>query len=153
MADVREKSMETSRIDAVEEHVNSLSFDEKVIKKIIGFSSSEIPGILAMSGNFIAGLTDMLRSSDDPTKGITVEVGKRQVSVSMKIICEYGQNIPVIFQDLVDKVSNAVKEMTGLDVVEVKVHVYDVLTKEDFERQNKKKVDEKAEINIEVPVE
>lgn len=149
MAELNEKNS----IDAVDGHVNSLSFDEKVIKKIAGISASEIPGILAMSGNFIAGLTDILRSSDDPTKGITVEVGKKQVSINMKIICEYGRNMPVIFQDIVDKVSSAIKEMTGLSVVEVKVHVYDVLTKEDFERQSKKKAEEKAEISMESTVE
>jgi uncharacterized alkaline shock family protein YloU len=122
---------------------NNLTFDEKVIKKIVGYSAGEIPGILAMSGNFIAGITDMLRNADDPTKGVTVEVGKKQVSVSMKIICEYGLNIPDIFQELVNKVTGAIKQMTGLDVVSVKVHVYDVITKEEFERQTKKKAEEK----------
>lgn len=139
MADVKEKD---NGIDNRMEHENSLTFDEKVIKKIAGFAASEIPGILAMSGNLISGFTDMLKSSDDPTKGISVEVGKKQVAIDMKVICEYGQNISGIFQSLVSKVSSVVKEMTGLDVVEVNVHVADVLLKEDFDR--KKRVEAKA---------
>jgi len=139
MADVKEKD---NGIDNRMEHENSLTFDEKVIKKIAGFAASEIPGILAMSGNQISGFTDMLKSSDDPTKGISVEVGKKQVAIDMKVICEYGQNISGIFQSLVSKVSSVVKEMTGLDVVEVNVHVADVLLKEDFDR--KKRVEAKA---------
>lgn len=151
MADLKEKGTTDKSIDVVKEHTNSLTFDEKVIKKIAGFAASEIPGILAMSGNFVSGITDKLRNSDDPTKGITVEVGKKQAAIDMKVICEYGRNVPQIFQSIVDKTSEAIKEMTGLDVVEVNVHVYDVLTKEDFNRQSKKKSDEKLEINEEEP--
>lgn len=147
MAEQREKDKARDSIDSVGEHVNSLTFDEKVIKKIVGFSASEIPGILAMSGNLIAGITDMLKSSDDPTKGISVEVGKKQVAVDMKVICEYGRNMPGVFQTIVDKVTAAMKEMTGLDVVEVNVHVADILTKEDFDR--KKKADVKSESGAE----
>lgn len=149
MAESKEKGAADKNIDVVKEHTNSLTFDDKVIKKIAGFAASEIPGILAMSGNFVSGITDKLRNSDDPTKGITVEVGKRQAAIDMKVICEYGRNVPQIFQDIIDKVSKAIKEMTGLDVVEVNVHVYDVLTKEDFDRQSKKKADEKLEIKEE----
>jgi len=146
MAETKENS-----IDTRSEHSHSLTFDEKVIKKIAGLSASEIPGILAMSGNLISGFTDMLKSSDDPTRGINVEVGKKQVAVDMKVICEYGQNMPAIFQDIVDKVSHIVKEMTGLEVVEVNVHVADVLTKEDFDR--KKKVEPKPELAAEATME
>lgn len=143
MADLKDK--EQNGIDNVTERINSLTFDEKVIKKVAGIAASEIPGILAMSGNLISGITDMLKSSDDPTKGITVEVGKKQVAVDMKVICEYGRNMPATFQAIVDKVSSVIKEMTGLDVVEVNVHVSDVLLKEDFDR--KKKVEIKPEPN------
>ncbi len=52
--------------------------------------------------------------------------------------------------------SKTIKEMTGLDVVEVNVHVFDVLTKEEFECQSKKKPSETPEIpesDPEVPAE
>ena len=128
----------TEIVDTVVEHANSLSYDDRVIKKIAGFAVSEIPGIFAISGNFI---TDMLKSAEDPTKGINVEVGKRQVGLDMKVICEYGRNIPEIFQSIIDKVSVVMKEMTGLEVVKVNIHVNDVLTKEDFDRQSKKRAE------------
>lgn len=152
MAELKGKS----NVDTIKEHSNSLTFDEKVIKKIAGMAASEIPGILAMSGNFISGITDILRNTDDSIKGITVEVGKKQTAIDMKVICEYGQNMPLVFDSIVDKVSKTIKEMTGLDVVEVNVHVYDVLTKEEFERQSKKKPSETPEIpesDPEVPAE
>ena len=137
MAEFRGKDTEPVGIDSNSEQLNSLTFDEKVIRKIVGYSVNEIPGILAMSGNLISGITDVLKSTDDAAKGISVEVGKKQTAVSMKVICEYGQCIPDIFQMIVSKVTSSVSEMTGLIVVEVNVHVTDVLTKEDFDRRKK----------------
>lgn len=137
MADVKEKDKDAKSIDNVKELKNALTFDEKVIKKIVGFAVSDIPGILAMSGNLLTGITDMLKNSEDPTKGITIELGKKQVAIDMKLVCEYGQNLPVIFQNIIDKVTSVIKEMTGLDVVEVNVHVADVLVKEEFDRKKK----------------
>ncbi|MCD7948047.1 MAG: Asp23/Gls24 family envelope stress response protein [Oscillospiraceae bacterium] len=119
------------------EQNHSLSFDEKVLKKIAGIAASEISGVLAISGTLFSGITDRLKSADDPTKGISVEVGKKQVAVEMKVVCEYGRNIPEIFQSIVSAVSTGIKEMTGLEVVDIKVHVADVLLKQDFERKKK----------------
>lgn len=135
MTEFTEISNEENIIGNLDEHTNSLTFDDKVIKKIVGFAACEIPGILAMSGNLLAGLTDMLKSSDDPTKGISVEVGKKQVAIDMKVICEYGRNIPEIFGQVIDRATSAINEMTGLDVVELNVHVVDVLSKDEFSRK------------------
>lgn len=124
-------------VDTKEEHINTLSFEEKVIKKIAGIAASEIPGILAMSGNLFTGFADMLKSSDDPTKGISVEVGTKQVAVDMNVVCEYGRNLPEIFDTIVANVSGAIKDMTGLEVVEMNVRVADILLKEEFERKKR----------------
>ena len=127
-------------VDDRMEEGSTLTFDEKVLKKITGIAASEIEGVLAMSGNLLAGIADRLKNSDDPTKGITVEVGKKQVAVEMKVICEYGLNIPEIFRNIVSAVTAMVKEMTGLEVVSINVHVADVLMKQDFERKKKSEI-------------
>lgn len=102
-------------IDNRTQHENTLTFEERVVKKIAGIAASEIPGILAMSGNVIAGLTDKIKNSEDPTRGITVELGKKQVAIDMKVICEYGQNMALVFEQIVDKVSKAVSKGTNFD--------------------------------------
>ncbi|MFY7751356.1 MAG: Asp23/Gls24 family envelope stress response protein, partial [Exiguobacterium acetylicum] len=83
---------------------NKLTFEDQVIKKIAGIASNEVTGILSMSGGFMSGLTDRLRSSEDITKGIGAEVGERQVALDLKVIVEYGKNIPSIFQETVAKI-------------------------------------------------
>lgn len=117
-----------------------LSYDDKVIKKIAGLATEEVPGVLTVTGGFIGNITDKLRS-DDKTKGINVDVGKKQVALDLNVVCEYSRNVPKIFEQVVEKVSAAVLNMTGLEVVELNMHVEDVLGKDDFEKFRDRRAD------------
>ncbi|TDB50005.1 MULTISPECIES: Asp23/Gls24 family envelope stress response protein [Bacillaceae] len=130
-------------------HENKLTFEDQVIKKIAGIAANEIKGILSMSGGFMSGLTDRFRNSEDITKGVQAEVGEKQVALDLKVIVEYGKNVPTIFNETVTNVKKSVHEMTGLEVVEVNMHVEDVMTREEFETKNnnaEKEQDSKREI-------
>lgn len=116
---------------------NKLTFEDQVIKKIAGIASNDVKGILSMSGGFMSGLTDRFRSTEDITKGIDAEVGERQVALDLKVIVEYGKNIPSIFQDAVTKIKKSVHDMTGLDVIEINMHVEDVMTRSEFDAKSK----------------
>ncbi|MDR7241757.1 Asp23/Gls24 family envelope stress response protein [Priestia megaterium] len=114
-------------------HQNTLTFEDQVIKKIAGIAANEIKGILSMSGGFMSGLTDRFRSTEDITKGINAEVGEKQVALDLKVIVEYRKNVPAIFSETVNNVKKSVHDMTGLEVVEVNMHVEDVMTRSEFE--------------------
>jgi len=116
---------------------NKLTFEEQVIKKIAGLATSEVQGILSMSGGFMSGLTDRFRSTEDITKGIGAEVGERQVALDLRVIVEYGKNIPGVFNEAVTKIKAAMSDMTGLEVVEVNMHVEDVMTKAEFDAKSR----------------
>lgn len=120
-----------------EVRTNKLTFEDQVIKKIAGIASNEVQGILSMSGGFMSGLTDRLRSTEDITKGVGAEVGERQVALDLRVIVEYGKNIPSIFQETVAKIKKAIGDMTGLEVVEVNMHVEDVMTSAEFDAKSK----------------
>lgn len=124
-----------------------LTFDDQVVKKIAGIAVSEIPGILGLSGNAITNLTDKFTSGSNPTKGISAEVGTKQVAIDLDVIGEYGKNISQVFETATQKVSDEVKNMTGLDVVEFNMNVNDVMSKEQYQEkfQNKKKDDDSKE--------
>lgn len=127
---------------------NKLTFEDQVIKKIAGIASNDVKGILSMSGGFMSGLTDRFRSSEDITKGIDAEVGERQVALDLKVIVEYGKNIPSIFQDAVSKIKKSVHDMTGLDVVEINMHVEDVMTRSEFDAKSKSSKEEEEKRDI-----
>lgn len=111
-----------------------LSYDDKVIKKIAGIATDDIGGVLTLSGGLIGSIADRFRSSEDKTKGIDAEVGEKQVALDLNVVCEYGNNVPKLFGKVIDNVSQAVTSMTGLQVVEVNMHVEDVLNHNDFEK-------------------
>ncbi|WP_214751245.1 Asp23/Gls24 family envelope stress response protein [Exiguobacterium sp. J17977] len=130
---------ENVNVNRTEETIrqNKLTFEEQVIKKIAGLATSEVQGILSMSGGFMSGLTDRFRSTEDITKGIDAEVGERQVALDLRVIVEYGKNIPGVFNETVTKIKAAMSEMTGLEVVEVNMHVEDVMTKAEFDAKSR----------------
>ena len=130
-------------------HQNTLTFEDQVIKKIAGIAANEIKGILSMSGGFMSGLTDRFRSTEDITKGINAEVGEKRVALDLKVIVEYGKNVPAIFSETVNNVKKSVHEMTGLEVVEVNMHVEDVMTRSEFEAKTDRDKEQESKRDLE----
>ena len=130
-------------------HQNTLTFEDQVIKKIAGIAANEIKGILSMSGGFMSGLTDRFRSTEDITKGINAEVGEKQVALDLKVIVEYGKNVPAIFSETVHNVKKSVHDMTGLEVVEVNMHVEDVMTRSEFEAKTDRDKEQESKRDLE----
>ena len=113
-----------------------LTFDDKVIQKIIGISLETIPGLLTINGGFFSNLADKIANNNDVTSGIDVEVGKKEVAVDLDIVAEYGVDISKIYEDIKRVIEKEVKHMTSLEVIEVNVNVVDIKTKEQYEEDS-----------------
>jgi uncharacterized alkaline shock family protein YloU len=112
---------------------SSLDIDSGVVEKIVAITCRSVDGILQMKGNFISSLQEGFGGTDI-TKGVQVEmVGDDACVVSVSIIMEYGKSAKKIFNELHDRISEKVSDMTGLRVVGVKVRIVDVMTREDVE--------------------
>lgn len=112
---------------------STVTYDEKVIQKIVGHALENIDGLLAISGGFFANVKDKLVNSDDVTTGVNVEVGKEEVATDLDIIVEYGKDIPLIAEGIKAIVAQNVDVMTHLKVVEVNVNVADIMSREEYE--------------------
>ncbi|BCP60140.1 TPA: Asp23/Gls24 family envelope stress response protein [Streptococcus suis] len=113
-----------------------LTYSDKVIEKMIGLALESVDGLLAVSGGFFANLKDKIVNSDEPTTGVHVEVGKKQVAVDLAIIAEYKKHLPTIYKEMKAIIESEVKAMTDLEVVEVNVEVVDIKTREQYEAES-----------------
>ena len=111
-----------------------LTYEDKVIQKIIGLSLENVPGLLAIDGGFFSNLSGKLVNTDNVASGVdNVEVGKEQVAVDLKVVVEYQRNIPELYKKIKEIVVSEISNMTNLEVVEVNVDVVDIKTKEQHE--------------------
>lgn len=109
-----------------------LSYDDKVIQKIIAHAVEQIDGLLTVDGGFFSNIAEKLVNTENVTAGIEAEVGKEQVAVDMDVVIEYGKDIPKICDEIKRVIHDNVEKMTHLDVIEVNVHVSDIKTQKEF---------------------
>ncbi|UQS82073.1 Asp23/Gls24 family envelope stress response protein [Bombilactobacillus folatiphilus] len=125
-----------TQVNNNEQIKGELTYDSKVIQKIIGLALSDIDGLLTIDGGFFSNLTDKLVNNDDVTSGIHVEVGKKQVAVDIDIVAEYGIDISKLYDQIKKQIFDKVKKMTDLDVVEVNVSVVDIKTQQEHQKDS-----------------
>ncbi|MGM0215272.1 Asp23/Gls24 family envelope stress response protein [Enterococcus sp. AZ109] len=113
-----------------------LTYEDKVIQKIIGIALENIDGLLTVDGGFFSNIKDKIVNSDDVTAGINTEVGKKQVAVDMDIVAEYGKDIEKIYDQMKELIIEEVKKMTHLDVIEVNVNVVDIKTRSEYQDES-----------------
>lgn len=140
-----QKDEQKKDTQTTDEDVNGeLTYDDKVIQKIIGIAMKEVDGLLTINGGFFSNMRDKLVNSDNVAEGINTEVGKKQVAVDMDIVAEYGKDIDEVYENIKKLIVREVKTMTHLDVIEVNVNVVDIKTREEFEA-DKESLQDKAE--------
>ncbi|HHY18863.1 MAG TPA: Asp23/Gls24 family envelope stress response protein [Firmicutes bacterium] len=98
---------------------------DEVVGIIAGLAAGEVEGVHSMSGGFSGGIYDMLGRKNF-TKGVKVEVGQVEVAVDLAIILEYGYRVPEVATQVQENVKKTIEGMTGLEVVEINVHVHGI---------------------------
>ncbi|WP_069649480.1 Asp23/Gls24 family envelope stress response protein [Caloranaerobacter ferrireducens] len=115
MAEINNKASEYGQIKIADE----------VVGIIAGLAATEVKGVAGMSGGIAGGISEML-GRKNLSKGVKVEVGEKEAAIDLYIIVEYGAKIPEVAWEIQESVKNAVQTMTGLNVVEVNIHVQGV---------------------------
>lgn len=131
------EASEASDVDDPDENAQSLafspgesrlSFDEQVIEKIVRLNLANIDGVSP------AVPSGLLRFTQKKPVRISLDEDS-DVRIDLSVILEYGVSAPEIFQRVRYHISEAIQRYTGLYVADVNVKVVDVLTPDEFTRQ------------------
>ena len=124
-----------------EDSDDSLTYSNGVIEKIVAMATREVPHVLGMKGNLLHFVQEQL-GAENLTKGVSVEVtDDNRVIVNISVIIEYGCYAPAIFEDVKERVTKRLAEMTGLEVAGINLRIEDVVTLEAYNESKKKFID------------
>ncbi len=114
--------------------MGTVKISEEVVAIIAGIAAMDVPGVAGMSGGIAGGIAEML-GRKNLSKGVKVEVGEKEAAVDLYIIVEYGCRIPDVSWNIQERVKKAIETMTGLDVVEVNIHIQGVNIDKDHKKE------------------
>lgn len=126
----RTTSSATSQATALATAQGTTTVADTVVQKIAGLATREINGVHALGGGasraFGAIRERIPGATASAAQGVAVEVGETQAAVDLEILVEYGVSIADLAKAVRRNVITAIERMTGLEVVEVNIHVNDV---------------------------
>ena len=118
-------------LESIEKYeTGSIRIANEVVRIIAGLAASEVKGVVGMSGGVVDGFAELVKKKN-LAKGVKVEVGEKQAAVDLFVIIEYGSKIPDIAYMIQENVKRAIESMTGLEVIEVNVHIQGVEFRQD----------------------
>jgi uncharacterized alkaline shock family protein YloU len=113
------------KVASIPVDVGTIRIADEVVGIVAGLAATEIPGVAGMSAGLVGGIAEML-GKKNLSKGVKVEVGEKEAAIDLYIIVEYGIRIPDVALKVQENVKRAIESMTGLDVVEVNIHIQGV---------------------------
>lgn len=104
---------------------------DAVVAKIAGLATREVGGVFdvgAGTARVVGALRDRIPGARiNHGQGVAVEVGEKQAAIDIGIVAEYGVALHELAVAIRLNVIAAVERMTGLEVTEVNITVFDVV--------------------------
>ena len=104
------------------EKIGEVQIADEVVAIIAGLAATEGEGVDSLAGNITNELVGKL-GMKNLSKGVKVDVTEEHVSVDLSLNIRYGYNIPSVSEQVQEKVSTAIENMTGLTVLDVNVKI------------------------------
>lgn len=109
-----------------QEAESTIRIADDVVGVIAGIAAMEVDGVAGMSGGFAAEVGERMTGKKNLSKGVKVQVGEKEVAIDLYIVVDFGVRIPEVAQKVQENVKRAVESMTGLDAVEINIHIQGV---------------------------
>lgn len=109
--------------------IGSVKVADDVVPVIAAIAATEVEGVVSVADNLASEFQNFVGIRKAP-KGVHVEIKNRKVTVDMGLGIGYGYNVPETSRKVQDKVKTAIETMTGLEVVNVNIHIASVVLPE-----------------------
>jgi len=119
-----------------EQTESSVRIADDVVGVIAGIAAMEVDGVAGMSGGFAAEVGERMTGKKNLSKGVKVQVGEKEVAIDLYVVVEFGVRIPEVAQKVQENVKRAVESMTGLECVEINIHIQGVSFDEGREEEH-----------------
>jgi len=108
-----------------EQRLGSVRISPHVLSTIVRLTTLSVPGVVRMSHDLSSNV-DRLLKGKTTSEGVRVEVVDDTVSVDVFVIVAGDTNIYELGMQVQARVARAIKDMVGMPVLAVNVHVEDV---------------------------
>ncbi len=106
------------------EEYGNLKIDNEVLGSIAAIAARKVPGVHRISTSLVGGLAQIIKKT--PDAGVKVIVGENEVSFELRVIIDYGENIPEVTYQIQKTIKEEVEKMSGLKVASVDVVIHGV---------------------------
>ena len=108
-----------------------------VVSTIAGMAAQEVDGVHMGGGasRTAGGVLGSLTGSESSTSGISVEVGRTEAAIDLKMGIEYNKNILQTVEEVRRRITDRVQSMTGLRIKELNATITDITFPEKEERR------------------
>ena len=95
---------------------------KKVIGDIAAASIKEIPGVGLATVGIIGSIAEAFGYKNYPSDSVTVDKDQ-QVSLEIRVIIDYGINIPLVARQIQDVIARAVGDAVDINLKEINVNI------------------------------
>src|SRR5215203_84517 len=101
---------------------------DSVVSSIAGMAAQEVDGVHMGGGasRTAGGVLGSLTGSESKTSGISVEVGRTETAIDLKMGIEYNKNILQTVEEVRRRITDRVESMTGLRIKELNATITDI---------------------------
>jgi len=114
----------------MDEQYGKVKVDNEVLASIAATAAKQVPGVHKISTSIMGGIIQWIKRTSDV--GIKIVVGEDEVNFELRVIIDYGANIPEVTYHIQKMIKEEVERISGLKVGNVDVVVHGIhFTKKD----------------------
>jgi uncharacterized alkaline shock family protein YloU len=101
---------------------------DTVVSSIAGMAAQEVEGVHMGGGTSrtAGGVLGSITGSESKTSGISVEVGRTETAIDLKMGIEYNKNILQTVDEVRRRITDRIERMTGLRIRELNATITDI---------------------------